>query len=164
MAKKGAPARGGTAAVTALIRASVAHTLHTYDHDPAVASYGQEAADAFGMEPDRVFKTLIAQVDGELVVAVVPVSGWLDLKALAVAVGGKRAVMAEPAAAERSTGYVVGGISPFGQRQPRPTVVDTSARRHQTVFVSGGRRGLEIELAPADLVAATQAVVAPIGR
>jgi Cys-tRNA(Pro)/Cys-tRNA(Cys) deacylase len=111
-----------------------------------------------------VFKTLFASVDGRLVVAVVPVSGQLDLKAVAAAAGAKRAVMADPADAERATGYVVGGISPFGQRRAHPTIVDESALAHPTVFVSGGRRGMEIELAPADLVAQTSATIAAVGR
>ena len=117
-----------------------------------------------GIDPRRVFKTLITRIDGALAVAVVPVTGQLDLKALAHAVGGKKAVMAEPAAAERATGYVVGGISPLGQRQRLPTVIDASAQDHATVFVSGGRRGLDVELAPDDLVRLTGAVVAPVGR
>jgi Cys-tRNA(Pro)/Cys-tRNA(Cys) deacylase len=117
-----------------------------------------------GVPPERVFKTLVAEVDGRLTVAVVPVSGSLDLKALAAAAGGKRAVMADPAAAERSSGYVLGGISPLGQRRPLRTVVDASALAYPTVFCSAGRRGLEVELAPADLVALTSAITAPISR
>ncbi len=139
-------------------------TVHAYGHDPAAASYGLEAADALGVEPGRVFKTLVAQVDGRLTVAVVPVSGQLDLKALAAAVGGKRADLADPKAAERSSGYVVGGISPLGQRRTLPTVVDASAAGYPTVFVSAGRRGLDVELAPDDLVRLTSAVLAPLGR
>lgn len=159
--KRGGP--GGTPATVAATRAGVEFALHSYDHDPAAASYGEEAARALGTEPGRVFKTLLAEVDGALTVAVVPVSGSLSLKALAAAVGGKRAAMAEPAAAERATGYVRGGISPLGQRRRLPTVLDATARNHPTVFVSAGRRGLEIELAPADLAALTGAVVAEIG-
>jgi Cys-tRNA(Pro)/Cys-tRNA(Cys) deacylase len=155
---------GGTPATVALTRAGVEHTVHTYDHDPAAASYGGEAAEAMGVDPDRVFKTLLTSVDGRLVVGVVPVSGQLDLKAVAAAVGGKKAVMADPADAERATGYVVGGISPLGQKRVHPTVVDVSALDHPTVFVSGGRRGMEIELSPAALVAATHATVATIRR
>ncbi|GAA4667806.1 Cys-tRNA(Pro) deacylase [Streptomyces chumphonensis] len=154
---------GGTPATVALTAAGVAFTVHAYPHDPAAGSYGEEAARALGMDPARVFKTLVAEVDGALTVAVVPVTGPLDLKALAAAVGGKRAVMADPAAAERSSGYVRGGISPLGQRRPLPTVVDVSARAHTTVCVSAGRRGLEIELAPADLIAQTGARTAAIG-
>ncbi|MEQ6901682.1 Cys-tRNA(Pro) deacylase [Nocardioides sp. YIM 152588] len=162
MAKKKAP--GGTPATNALTSAGTAFTLHSYDHDPRSASYGEEAAAALGIPVERVFKTLLADVDGTLTVAVVPVSGQLDLKALAKAVGGRRAAMADPQAAERATGYVVGGISPLGQRRRHRTVVDASALEHPTVNVSAGRRGLEVELAPADLVALTGAVTAPIGR
>lgn len=153
-----------TPATVALTRADVSFTPRPYAHDPAAPSYGLEAAAALGVDPDRVFKTLLAQVDDRLVVAVVPVSGQLDLKALAAAAGGKRAVMADVAAAERATGYVVGGISPLGQRKRLPTVVDASASGHATVLVSGGRRGFDIELAPADLVTLTGAVLAPVGR
>lgn len=162
MAKK--KPSGGTPATVALARAGVEHAVHSYDHDPAAASYGLEAAEAMRVDPDRVFKTLLASVDGTLVVGVVPVSGQLDLKAVAAAAGGKKAVMADPADAERATGYVVGGISPLGQKRAHPTVVDETALGHATVFVSGGRRGLEIELSPADLVAQTKAAVAAIGR
>ena len=136
--------------------------MHSYEHDPRAESYGTEAADALGLAPQRVFKTLLAEVDGTLTVGIVPVTGQLDLKALAAAVGGKRAKMAEVAAAERATGYVAGGISPLGQKKRLRTVLDVSATTHETMFCSGGRRGLEIELAPADLVALTGAVVAPI--
>lgn len=148
----------------ALARAGVAFTVHTYEHDPATASYGEEAASALGVEPGRVFKTLLADVDGRLVVGVVPVSAQLDLKALAAAAGGKKAAMADPATAERATGYVIGGISPLGQKRRHPTVVDESAAEHGTVFVSGGKRGLEIELAPADLVVQTGATLARVRR
>ncbi len=133
--------------------------VHAYTHD-AGAAYGPEAAEALGIEPARVFKTLVADVDGALTVAIVPVTAKLDLKALAAAVGGKRAKMAEVAAAERATGYVAGGISPLGQRKRLPTVLDASAEAFETVFCSGGRRGLEIELAPADLVRLTGATLA----
>jgi Cys-tRNA(Pro)/Cys-tRNA(Cys) deacylase len=160
-----AAARGaGTPATVALTKAGVPFEARAYDHDPAASSYGLEAAEALGVEPRRVFKTLLAEVDGKLVVAVVPVSGSLDLKALAAAAKGKRAVMADPAVAERTTGYVVGGISPLGQRKALPTVVDTSALEHATVLVSGGRRGFDIELSPDDLVRLTRATTAPIGR
>ncbi|KAJ1684009.1 hypothetical protein LUZ63_020749 [Rhynchospora breviuscula] len=159
-------ASGGTPAVRALEAAGVAFTLHPYDHDPAAESYGGEAASALGVPEDHVLKTLLADVDGDLVVAVVPVSGQLDLKALAAAVGGKKAVMADPARAERSTGYVVGGISPLGQRKHLTTVVDESAlaHAHAQVYVSGGRRGLDLALSPADLVRLLDARTAPIGR
>ncbi|GAA4995682.1 Cys-tRNA(Pro) deacylase [Kitasatospora paranensis] len=164
MAKKTKKGGQGTPATVALESAGVAFTVHAYDHDPAAASYGGEAAEVLGVPAERVFKTLVAEVDGALVVGVVPVSGALDLKALAAAVGGKRAAMADPAAAERSSGYVLGGISPLGQRRPLRTVLDDSALAHPTVFVSAGRRGLEVELAPADLLALTGAGTAAIGR
>lgn len=154
----------GTPATVALEKAGVTFTVHAYDHDPRSASYGLEAADALGLDPDAVFKTLLAEVDGELVVAVVPVSGQLDLKALASAVGGKRAAMADPAVAERTTGYVVGGISPIGQRRRLRTVVDESASARRAVYVSGGRRGVDLGLDPADLVRVLDAQVARIGR
>ncbi|MEV7191651.1 Cys-tRNA(Pro) deacylase [Streptomyces sp. NPDC093510] len=154
----------GTPATVALTAAGVAFTVHAYEHDPSHPSYGEEAAEAMGVSPDRVFKTLVAEVDGELTVAVVPVAGTLDLKALAAAVSGKRAVLADPAAAERTTGYVRGGISPLGQRKKLRTVLDDSASAHATVCVSAGRRGLEVELAPGDLAELTGAVLAPVGR
>ncbi len=157
-------AGGSTPATRALTAAGITFTERAYAHDPAAVSFGLEAAEALDVEPARVLKTLLAEVDGRLVVAIVPVAGRLDLKALAAAVGGKRAVMADPALAQRRTGYVVGGISPLGQRTMHPTVVDRSALDHPTVLVSGGRRGLDLELAPTDLVAATSAVVADIGR
>ncbi|WP_055696260.1 Cys-tRNA(Pro) deacylase [Streptomyces prasinopilosus] len=155
---------GGTPATVALTAAGVPFTVHSYDHDPSHPSYGEEAAEAMGVSPDRVFKTLVADVDGALTVAVVPVAGQLDLKGLAAAVGGKRAAMADPALAERTTGYVRGGISPLGQRKRLPTVLDDSAGLHGTICVSAGRRGLEVELSPADLAELTSAVIAPIGR
>ncbi|MET7753250.1 Cys-tRNA(Pro) deacylase [Streptomyces sp. NPDC005389] len=164
MAKKQKKSSGGTPATVALTAAGTSFTLHAYEHDPASPSYGEEAAEALGVSPDRVFKTLVADVDGELTVAVVPVAGQLDLKALASAVGGKRAAMADPAAAERTTGYVRGGISPLGQRKRLRTVLDASASDHASICISAGRRGLEVELSPADLAALTSAVVAPIGR
>ncbi|MER8006535.1 MULTISPECIES: Cys-tRNA(Pro) deacylase [unclassified Streptomyces] len=165
MAKKSKKQQqGGTPATVALTAAGVAFTIHAYDHDPSHPSYGEEAAEAMGVSPDRVFKTLVADVDGTLTVAVVPVAGSLDLKALASAVGGKRAAMADPALAERTTGYVRGGISPLGQRKRLPTVLDSSASAHETICVSAGRRGLEVELSPGDLAKLTEAVVAPVGR
>ena len=162
MAKK--KSAGGTPATVALSRAGVDFSLHEYDHDPRAGSYGLEAAEALGLDPTRVFKTLMASADGRLVVGIVPVSGQLDLKALARAVGAGRAVMAEVAAAERATGYVAGGISPIGQKRAHPTVLDASALDHATVYVSGGRRGLDLGIAPADLVGVTVATGAPIGR
>ncbi len=165
MAKKNKKQQsGGTPATVALTAAGVPFTVHSYDHDPSHPSYGEEAAEAMGVSPDRVFKTLVAEVDGTLTVAVVPVAGQLDLKALASAAGGKRAAMADPALAERTTGYVRGGISPLGQRKKLPTVVDESALLHETICVSAGRRGLEIELTPTDLTNLTSATLAPIGR
>ena len=155
---------GGTPATVALTRAGVPFTPRPYDHDPRAESYGAEAAAALGVSPERVLKTLMASVDGALVVAVVPVAGHLDLKALARALGGRSAAMADPAAAARATGYVLGGISPIGQRRPHPTVIDDAALGHATVLVSGGRRGFDIELSPADLVRVTGAATAPIAR
>ena len=155
---------GGTPATLALTRAGIAFTTHPYEHDPRAESYGLEAAQALGVAPERVLKTLFASLDGGLVVGIVPVTGQLDLKALARALGGSKAVMADPAAAERATGYVVGGISPVGQKRPHRTVVDESALTHPSVYVSGGRRGLDLELAPADLVAVTNALTARISR
>ncbi|MEU5181348.1 Cys-tRNA(Pro) deacylase [Streptomyces longwoodensis] len=165
MAKKSRKQQaGGTPATVALTAAGVDFTVHAYDHDPSHPSYGEEAAEAMGVSPERVFKTLVADVDGALTVAVVPVAGQLDLKALAAAVGGKKAAMADPALAERTTGYVRGGISPLGQRKKLPTVLDASAGGHATICVSAGRRGLEVELSPADLAALTGATLALIGR
>jgi Cys-tRNA(Pro)/Cys-tRNA(Cys) deacylase len=148
----------------ALTRAGVAFTEHDYVPDPAAPSYGLEAAEALGLDPEQVFKTLLTKVEGRLVVGIVPVTGQLDLKALASAVGGKRATMADPVDAERATGYVVGGISPVGQRRSHPTVLDDSATGFATVYVSGGRRGLDLGLSPADLIRLTGAVLAPIRR
>ncbi|MEJ1116103.1 Cys-tRNA(Pro) deacylase [Paenarthrobacter sp. CCNWLY172] len=161
MAKK--MASQGTPATAALAAAGVSFVLHPYAHDPAAPSYGMEAAEVLGIEPERVFKTLMVEVEGRLAVAVVPVSGNLDLKSVAAALGAKKAAMADPKAAERRTGYVLGGISPVGQRQPSPTVLDESALGFDAILVSGGRRGLDIELAPADLIRLTQAAVAAIG-
>jgi Cys-tRNA(Pro)/Cys-tRNA(Cys) deacylase len=151
-----------TQAIAALVRGKVAHTLHPYHHDPNTTAFGDEVVQALGQDPAQVFKTLVAAVDGRLVVGVVPVAGQLDLKALAAAVGGKRAAMAPVAEAERSSGYVAGGISPIGQRKRLTTVLDDTAEKFPTIFVSAGRRGLQLELAPADLVQACQALVAPI--
>ena len=176
MAKK-ARGAGGTPATVALSAAGIAFEVRAYDHDPLVTDrslrrasnarhewFGLEAAEALDVDPARVFKTLLASLDGSLVVGIVPVTGQLDLKALARALGGSKAVMAEVAAAERATGYVAGGISPVGQKRPHRTVLDASALDHDTILVSGGRRGFDLELAPADLVAITGAVTATIGR
>lgn len=152
----------GTPATVALTAAGIPFTEHAYTHDPANTNFGLEAASALGLDPDRVFKTLLADIDGSIVVAIVPVTGKVDLKRLASAVGGKRAAMADPAVAERRTGYVVGGISPIGQKTAHRTVLDETAELWDTVYVSGGRRGFDIELAPANLVRATGAVIADI--
>jgi len=140
----------GTPAIVAAERAGVSFTLHEYAHDAKASSYGLEAAEKLGVDPERVFKTLVADVDGTLTVAIVPVAAQLDLKAL-----GKRVTMADPKLAERTTGYVAGGISPLGQRKRLPTVLDESALAFETIHVSAGRRGIEIELAPTDLLALT---------
>jgi len=145
-------------------REGVDHSVHPYVVAEGSTSYGEAGAAALGVEPERMLKTLLADLDGELVCAVVPVSGSLDLKALASALGGKRAAMAEPARAERSSGYVVGGISPLGQRTRLRTVVDETAELFETVHVSAGRRGLSLELAPDALVRLTDAVVADVAR
>jgi Cys-tRNA(Pro)/Cys-tRNA(Cys) deacylase len=154
----------GTPATVAATRAGIAFTLHPYDAAAGDEPYGEAAADALGVPHDRLFKTLVAEVDGSLTVAVVPVSASLDLKALAGAAGGKRAAMADPAQAERVTGYVRGGISPLGQRKRLPTVVDASASGFPTIYVSAGRRGLQIELGPGDLIRLTGAATAGIAR
>lgn len=152
-----------TPATTLLVKRGIAHTIHAYEHDPEAESYGLEAVDALGLEPSRVFKTLVAEVDGRLTVGVVPVTGQLSLKALAAAADGKRAVMADPAAAQRATGYVLGGISPLGHRSRLPVVIDVSAKEAgATIYCSAGRRGLEVELAPEDLITVTGATVSPI--
>lgn len=158
---------GGTPATRVLDQAGIGYTLHAYGHSDGETHFGDEASAALGIDPTRVFKTLLAEVVGrrtELVVAVVPVAGQLDLKALAAAVGGKKASMADPATAERVTGMVVGGITSIGQRIKHRTVVDESASRFETVFVSAGKRGVSMELSPADLVSVTDASYAPIGR
>lgn len=155
---------GGTPATVALHEAGVAFTLREYDHDPRAESYGLEAARTLGVEPARVLKTLLVETDQGLAVGVVPVDRQLDLKAVAAALVAKRATMADPAVAQRVTGYVVGGISPVGQRRSHPTVVDSSAAAFPTVLVSGGRRGLDLELSPAALVAVTGARYADIAR
>lgn len=167
MAKRKA---GGTPATVALDRAGADYRLLPYDHDPRAGSYGLEAAAALGVDPRRVFKTLVVVLDPRsgparpLAVAVIPVDTLLDLKGLARTLGVSRATMAEVADAERATGYVAGGISPFGQRRRLPTVVDATALEHDTVLVSAGRRGLDLEIAPADLLTITEAVVGKVGR
>jgi Cys-tRNA(Pro)/Cys-tRNA(Cys) deacylase len=161
----------GTRAIELVRRAGIDHRVHAYapperhgrDRD-ARPAYGLEAAEALGVAPERTFKTLVATVDDRLVLAIVPVSGELDLKRLADAIGGRKAELAKPAAAERATGYVVGGISPLATRRPLPTVIDLSVSEHSTIFVSAGERGRQLELAPADLTELTRAVVALIRR
>jgi len=154
---------GGTPAILELQRSHVVYKLLEYEHDSrSTVGFGFEGVAKLGVAAERVFKTLVADADGRLVVGIVPVSGHLDLKALAQAVGAKKAAMADQAAAEKVTGYVVGGISPFGQKRRLMTVLDASAMSQQTILVSGGRRGLDIELAPADLVAICDARIAAI--
>ena len=152
----------GTPATSTLTSAGVEFTLHPYDHDPRATAYGEEAAAALGIEPERLFKTLIATVDGTLACAVVPVAARLDLKAFAAALGGKRAELADPAAAARATGYVVGGISPVGQKARLRVVLDETVELFDTVYVSAGKRGLQVQLAPADLIRVTGGSVADI--
>lgn len=163
MARRAEPA-AGTPATVALTAAGVTFVPRAYDHDPRAAAFGLEAAEKLGVEAERVFKTLLASVDGALVVGIVPVAEQLDLKALAQAVGGKRAEMADPALAERKTGYVVGGISPIGQKTALPTVLDETAILFESILVSGGRRGFDLELAPDDLLRVTAGSYAPIAR
>jgi Cys-tRNA(Pro)/Cys-tRNA(Cys) deacylase len=158
-------AASGTRATQELTRLGIEHTVHAYAHGGSSShAYGTQAAAALGVEPERLFKTLIAAVDGVLTVAVVPVSGQLNLKALAAAAGAKKAEMAQTEAAERATGYVTGGISPIAQRRKLPVIIDQSALGYPTIFCSAGQRGLQVELAPADLVLATGGVVAPLAR
>lgn len=157
-------ARVGTPATVALTRARITFEVLAYEHDPTAASYGMEAAEALGLDPRTVFKTLVAEVDGSPAVAVVPVSAKLDFKAFAAALGGKKAMLADQSVAERVTGYVVGGISPLGQKRRLPTVVDASAWEHARVYVSAGRRGVDLGIAPADLVQATGASTASVSR
>lgn len=154
-----------TPAIDLLKKAKAVHRVHSYQHDPKAPSYGLEAAEKLGLAPAQVFKTLLAATEkGELLVAVVPVAGSLDLKALALAAGAKKANMADPAAAQRATGYLLGGISPLGQKKRLRTFIDSSARNHSSIYVSAGRRGLEVELAAEVLAQLTQAGFAEIGR
>ena len=168
MSKKKSASAASTPATTVLDRAAVNYSLHPYTHDKAAESFGLEAAEALGVAQERVFKTLLvatgASGAGALAVGIVPVNRQLDLKAMANALGVKKVEMADPAAAERRTGYVLGGISPLGQRNPSRTVLDASALDFATVFVSGGHRGLDIELAPRYLQRLTAALIAPIGH
>lgn len=151
-----------TPATTVLDRCGVSYRLHAYATDPRAGSYGTEAAEALRRPPQQVFKTLIVELDGRLMVAVVPVSAQLDLRALAAVLGAKKGQLAAVADAERATGYVTGGISPLGHRKQLPVVIDISVRDHETVFCSAGRRGLQLELAPDALVRAAKATVVPI--
>lgn len=155
---------GGTPATAALDRLGIAYRIHTYAHDPSAPSFGLEAAEALGVEPARVFKTLLVDTDAGLAVGIVPVDAQLDLKAVASVLGRKKATMAAPAVAERSTGYVVGGISPIGQKRALPTLLDAGATAQETILVSGGKRGFDLELAPTDLLTATRGTLAPIAR
>lgn len=164
MARKERGGSVGTQATVALTKAKIAYAVRSYEHDPAAESFGLEAAEALGVDPGRVFKTLLVDTGAGLAVGIVPVDRTLDLKAIASALAVKKVAMADPVAAERSSGYVVGGISPIGQKRALPTVVDASALEFETVLVSGGRRGLDLELSPADLVAVTRASTAPIAR
>ena len=164
-------AAGATPALDVIARAGVPHHVHVYDSPERHGkdrdrrpTYGTDAAAALGVEPGRIHKTLAVAVDGRLVLAVVPVDRELDLKLLVAAAGGRRAVMADPADAERATGYIVGGISPLGSRRSLPVVVDAGALELSSMYVSAGRRGLQVELAPADLVRLADAIVAPIVR
>jgi Cys-tRNA(Pro)/Cys-tRNA(Cys) deacylase len=149
-----------TPAIVAAERAGIGFSLHAYEHDPKASSYGLEAVASLGLDAARVFKTLVVEVDGGPALAIVPAAAQLDLKAL----GGKRAALADRTRAERTTGYVLGGISPLGLRKPLPTTLDASALEHPTIYVSAGRRGLELELDPRDLARLTDATVAPIAR
>lgn len=158
------PHAGPTPAVIQLTGAGVAFRQHEYSHSPGVESFGMEASRELGVTPQRVFKTLLVAVDGGLGVAILPVDRRLDLKAAAAALRGKKAALAEPQVAQRATGYVLGGISPFGQRRRLPTVLDISAGEHETIYVSGGKRGLDIELAPEDLLTVLDATIADLAR
>jgi len=156
-----------TPAIAAVRKAKTEHSLHEYEHRFSADSYGMGAAEALGVDPERVFKTLIAALDGQkdqLAVGIIPSARKLDLKAFAHAAGAKKTDMADPKDAERTTGYVVGGISPLGQRKRLPTFIDESAQQHDTVFVSAGKRGLQIELAPSELLSLTNAELADISR
>ncbi|WP_423918020.1 Cys-tRNA(Pro) deacylase [Frigoribacterium sp. 2-23] len=158
------PTGPGTPATVALTALGIPFTAHTYEHHDTATNFGEEAAAELGLSEEQVFKTLVAEADGSLVVGIVPVTGRLDLKALAAAVGAKKASLADPSLAERRTGYVVGGISPIGQKTALTTVLDETADLFDTIFVSGGRRGFDIEIAPVDLLRATGGTTAPLAR
>lgn len=152
-----------TPAINVARKAGIDHCIHEYSHDPASESYGTEAAEKLGIPPQQVFKTLVVSLDGKtLAVGIVPVAGKLNLKQIAKAAGAKKAVMADPAEVERTTGYVLGGVSPLGQKKRLATFIDAGAQNFPTVHVSAGRRGLEIELAPQSLARLTGASFAPI--
>lgn len=152
-----------TPGINAVSKAGISHSIHEYEHDPASAGYGNEAAEKLGVEPARIFKTLVVAVDGKtLAVAVVPVTGMLSMKLIAKAAGGKKASMADPTQVQRRTGYVLGGVSPLGQKNRLKTFIDASAESFDTVYISAGRRGLEIELSPADLAKLTGGQLAPL--
>ncbi|WP_028023618.1 Cys-tRNA(Pro) deacylase [Enterovibrio calviensis] len=156
-----------TPAITLAEKSGIPFNVHSYEHDPSNTHFGLEAASVLGQDPARVFKTLLFAMNGDpkkLGVAIVPVAGQLDLKAAAKAAGAKKAEMANPEIAEKTTGYVVGGISPLGQKKKLPTLLDTSAQQFDTIYVSAGRRGLEIELSPSNLLALTQGKMAAIGK
>ena len=153
-----------TPAIVACERAGIPHRVLEYAHEPSQRSFGLEAAERLGLDPDQVFKTLVADLDGRLVVAVVPVSGSLDVKALAAALGGKKADLADPKLAERKTGYIVGGISPVGQKTTLQTCIDETAQLFDVIYVSAGARGMDLEISPDDLQSLTGAMFADIAR
>ena len=164
MAKKSKHSETGTGAILALQKAGITPVIHTYEHDERAQAWGLEAAQALGLDPARVFKTLLVSHEKALAVAVIPVASRLDLKAIAKQLGWKKAQLADPALAQRTTGYVVGGISPLGQKKALPTLIDASAATHETVFVSGGRRGLDLELDPQVLAQLTKASFAEVAK
>ena len=164
MAKKSKRSEAGTGAILALQKAGITPVIHTYEHDERAQAWGLEAAQALGLDPARVFKTLLVSHEKSLAVVVIPVASRLDLKAIAKQLGWKKAELADPALAQRTTGYVVGGISPLGQKKALPTLIDASAATHETVFVSGGRRGLDLELDPQVLAQLTKASFAEVAK
>lgn len=164
MAKKSKHSEAGTGAILALQKAGITPVIHTYEHDERAQAWGLEAAQALGLDPARVFKTLLVSNEKALAVVVIPVASRLDLKAIAKQLGWKKAQLADPALAQRTTGYVVGGISPLGQKKVLPTLIDASAATHETVFVSGGRRGLDLELDPKVLAQLTKASFAEVAK
>ncbi|WP_243544195.1 Cys-tRNA(Pro) deacylase [Pseudodesulfovibrio tunisiensis] len=154
-----------TPAIKAAKKAKIQFSIHEYKHDPKAESYGGEAAQKLGVAPERVFKTLVVAMDTKsLAVAVVPVTGMLDLKALAKALGVKKVTMADTHVVQKTTGYVLGGVSPLGQKKRLPTIIDQSAESQETIFVSAGRRGMDIELSPEDLCALTGGKFHPVGK